>query len=150
MSPTLRYLLKPISQFLEDPSVEECCINAPGEAFVYSKGGFTCHPVDLDAGEIEDIAHYAAAARRQDVSSTFPLLSTELPDGERLQAVLPPCVADGKPALTIRKHSSFDPSLDALAEAGIFSRTVRRKSGMTKADEELRDLHRREAWLPFL
>jgi type IV secretory pathway ATPase VirB11/archaellum biosynthesis ATPase len=52
MSITLDHLLEPISQWLDDTNVEEICIQKPGEAWVYSRGSFEQHLVDLDADAI--------------------------------------------------------------------------------------------------
>lgn len=149
-SPTLKHLLAPIAPFLADPDVEEIAVQKPGEAFVFSRGVFTRHEIALDARQAEDIAHYAAAHRRQDIGGSFPLLSTELPGGERLQAVLPPCVGSDCPSLTIRRHSTFSPTLEGLAAKGLFDGTVKRKDKASPADAELRILHERGDWLAFM
>ncbi|MGE4043384.1 MAG: P-type DNA transfer ATPase VirB11 [Acetobacteraceae bacterium] len=149
LSPTLQHLLTPLQPFLGDPTTEECCIQTADECWVYAQGGFTRHEISMDAAHIEDLAHYAAAARRQDISPAFPLLSTELPGGERLQVVLPPCV-QSCPAITIRKPGSFHATLDTLAAGGIFDRTVKKRAGRTAVDDELAALHAKGDWLGFL
>ena len=101
----LRYLLAPLDQWRFDPAVDEIAINRPGEVFVRSKGQFVRHDVQLDYDDLYDIAVLAGAINQQNVSGADPLLSADLPDGERLQAVLPPCVPPGTISLTIRVHS---------------------------------------------
>ncbi len=150
MSATLGHLLTPLRPFLSDPATEEACIQREHEAFIYSKGRFVRHDIKMDAAHIEDLAHYAAALRHQDISAAYPLLSTELPDGERLQVVLPPCVQGKCPAITIRKPGSFSPTLDNLAAGGIFDRTVKKKIARTPVDDELAALHREQDWLGLL
>jgi type IV secretion system protein VirB11 len=68
----------------------------------------------LPLSALSGIATLAGALRNQDVSRTHPLLSTELPEGERLQAVLPPAVQDGTVSLTIRKHSKSSAPLSEV------------------------------------
>src|SRR5208283_2338551 len=98
MSATLDHLLKPLDRWLNDPAVEELCINRPGECWIYARGQFTRHGVELDSEWIEDIAIVAAAQRQQDInfgSRRWPLLATDLDGRGRLQAILEPCVHAG-------------------------------------------------------
>src|ERR1700751_5456179 len=88
VSVTLDHLLEPISLWLDDQAVEEVCIDAPREVWVYSRGAFPRHDVpNLDVDWIEDIAIVAAAQRRQDIGHRRPLLATDLVGRGRLQAV---------------------------------------------------------------
>ena len=148
MSITLDHLLEPISQWLDDTNVEEICIQKPGEAWVYSRGWFERHPVDLDADAIEDIAIVAAAQRRQDIHQRQPLLATDLVGRGRLQAVIYPCVAEGFPSLTIRRGSTEWPTLDELEAGGLFTATKAVKS--TTDDDELIQLYQGGHWKRFL
>jgi type IV secretion system protein VirB11 len=148
MSVTLDHLLEPISQWLDDTNVEEICIQKPGEAWVYSRGWFERHPVDLDADAIEDIAIVAAAQRRQDIHQRQPLLATDLVGRGRLQAVIYPCVAEGSPSLTIRRGSTEWPTLDELEAGGLFTATKAVKSATY--DDELIQLYQGGHWKRFL
>jgi type IV secretion system protein VirB11 len=148
VSVTLDHLLEPLAHWLDDPSVEEICIQRPGEAWVYSGGRFVRHEVPLDADEIEDIAIVAAAQRQQDVSHRRPLLATDLVGRGRLQAVIYPCVAEGFPSLTIRRGSCEWPTLDELEASGLFSATKPVKN--TADDDELIALYRAGDWKNFL
>jgi type IV secretion system protein VirB11 len=148
MSITLDHLLEPISHWLDDHSVEEVCIQKPGEAWVYSRGRFEQHLADLDADAIVDIAIVAAAQRRQDIHQRQPLLATDLVGRGRLQAVIYPCVAEGRPSLTIRRGSTEWPTLDELDAGGLFTATKAVKS--TAEDDELIELYRGGNWKRFL
>jgi type IV secretion system protein VirB11 len=110
----LRHLLAPLDGWRLDPHVDEIAINQPFEVFVRSGGRFVRHDVDIDYDHAFDIAVLAGALNQQNVSEANPLLAADLPDGERLQAVLPPCVPQGTVSLTIRVHGS---SVAPLADA---------------------------------
>lgn len=112
-APQLLFLLKPVLDWLDDPTTEEIAINKPGEAFVRQKGMFAKHALPLGYDDLEDIAILAGALRKQDVGPRSPLCSTELPNGERLQICLPPSVPDGTVSLTIRRPGS---KVSALSE----------------------------------
>jgi type IV secretion system protein VirB11 len=147
-SPQLEEMLKPLAPWRHDPAVEEICLE-PGAAFIWRCGGFSRHDVELDACDLEDIAIVAGAHRRQDIGRDRPLLGTDLPGLGRIQAVLPPCVADGQVSLTIRLGAPFSPTIEGLAETGMFARTAQRRSGLSETDERLADLYRAKDWRAF-
>lgn len=139
MSAVLDHLLEPIDHFLEDPAVEDVCIQTPHVAWIYANGQYMRQEVALDATDIEDIAIVAAAQRRQDIHYGRPLLSTDLKGRGRLQAAVYPCVPEGHPCLTIRRGSSAWPTLAELAEQGLF-RNAKQKREIQR-DEELLKLY---------
>lgn len=149
MSATLDHLLSPIDEWLNDPAVEEICIQEPRVAWIYARGQFTRHTVPLLAEEIEDIAIVAAAQRGQDVGLGKPLLRTDLVGRGRLMAVLPPCVAEGYPSITIRRGSDDWPTLGGLAASGLFRNTRTERRQKTKTDSLLLDLYREKRWEEF-
>jgi type IV secretion system protein VirB11 len=99
--------MEPLQRWLGDREVQDIAIQNPRECWVYRRGAWERHEVDLGYDELEDIAVLAGALRRQDVGEDFPLLSAELPGGERLQACLPATVPNGTVSITIRKPT-FD------------------------------------------
>jgi type IV secretion system protein VirB11 len=102
----IRYMMAPLDQWRFDPGVDEICINKPNEVFVRKGGRFKRHEIDLDYDTCYDIAVLAGAYGEQNASSSMPLVGGDLPDGERFQGVLPPCVPPGAVSLTIRKPGS--------------------------------------------
>jgi len=146
----LRHLLLPMQPWLSNPATEEICVNGPDSAFVWQDGRFSPIDLRLDSGDLMDIAILAGALRRQDVGPAQPLLAAELPGGERMQVVMPPCVASGTVSLTIRKASSFAPTLDMLGNSGLFDHTEGHRRGMTDEDRHLVDLHSSGQWQEFL
>ncbi len=144
----LEHAMQPLAAFQADPAVEEICVR-PGIAHVWRHGRFERHTVPLDADDIEDIATLAAAYWEQDVGPTRPLLATDMPTGERLQVVLPPCVRRASPSLTMRKATAGGHSLDMLADAGMFANTATGAPGLTEADRKLLALYRAGDWRAF-
>jgi type IV secretion system protein VirB11 len=149
VSAVLDHLLEPISKFLDAPGVEEICCQAPGEAWIFSEGGWQRHQVDgLDADRIEEIAWVAAALRNQDVNEQKPVLDTDLNGRGRLFAVVHPCVERGKPALTIRLGGNIWPTLKDQAKRGLFDK-VKRKH-VEQVNPELLELYEKEDMESFL
>lgn len=79
----------PLQPYLDDPTVEELWINAPGRVFVARDGHSELTTVVLDAGEVRDLVErmLRVSGRRLDVSS--PFVDAMLPDGSRLHVVIP-------------------------------------------------------------
>jgi type IV secretion system protein VirB11 len=109
----LSHILEPLDPY-RVPEVEEICINRPHEAFVRSNGRFERHEIALDYEDLHDASILAGAWRRQNVNERMPLLATEMPDGARLQVVLPPCVPEGTISWTVRRHSAKTVPLSAI------------------------------------
>ncbi|MBX4899640.1 MULTISPECIES: P-type DNA transfer ATPase VirB11 [Rhizobium] len=136
----LRFLLKPVLNWLDDPKTEEVAINRPGEAFVRQAGVFEKHELALTYDDLEDIAILAGALRKQDVGPRSPLCSTELPNGERLQICLPPTVPSGTVSLTIRRPGSRVSSLSEVGsryDVSRWNQWTARKRGQQVRDKAL-------------
>lgn len=138
--PQLRFLLKPMLEWLDDPTTEEIAINRPGEVFVRQAGAYTKYLLPLSYDDLEDIAILAGALRKQDVGPRSPLCSTELPNGERLQICLPPTVPSGTVSLTIRRPGARVSQLNDILsryDASRWNQWRSRKKRQTQQDEDI-------------
>ncbi len=95
--------LGPLEPLLADPSVEEVMVNGPGAVFV-ERGG-RLQRSEVSFGSDADLMHaveriLAPLGRRVDEAS--PLCDARLPDGSRVNVVIPPLSLTG-PCLTIRR-----------------------------------------------
>jgi pilus assembly protein CpaF len=115
----LRY--GPIQPLIEDESITEIMVNGPGMIYVERTGRLTetaarfrgnSHLINV----IERIV--APLGRRIDESS--PMVDARLPDGSRVNAVVPPLAIDG-PLLTIRKFRKEGFTVQQLVDNGMFS-----------------------------
>jgi pilus assembly protein CpaF len=114
----------PIEPFLRDTDVTEVMVNGPDQIFVERAGKI--FPVDSG---FSDDAHVkrtidkivGRVGRRVDESS--PMVDARLPDGSRVNAVIPPLAVDA-PVLTIRKFSSDPYEADDLIGFGTMTRVV--------------------------
>ena len=147
---TLRLMSAPIGGFLADGDTTEVVINRPGEVGVERHGRWTWHDVpELDFDRLDGIATLAAAMMKQDVGPDRPLCGSFMPDGERIQICRPPASADGIVSLTIRKPPGSAPSLDMLADGGLFATTDVAHHQAHPLDAELVELHRARDWRGF-
>jgi pilus assembly protein CpaF len=108
--------LGPLQTLLEDSSITEIMVNGAKNIYVERKGKIHRVPVTFENNEhvmriIDRIV--APLGRRIDESS--PYVDARLPDGSRVNAVIPP-VALGGPTITIRKFSKNPITVDQLIQ----------------------------------
>lgn len=79
----------PLQSLMEDPSVEEVWINAPGKVFCARSGHRVLTNIILEEGQTKDLIErmLRSSGRRLDVSS--PFVDAMLPDGSRLHVAIP-------------------------------------------------------------
>jgi pilus assembly protein CpaF len=107
--------LGPIEGLMKDPTVSDILVNGPQAVYVERHGRL--EPTDLvfaDNAHLMQVIQRIAArvGRRADESS--PMVDARLPDGSRVNAIVPPLALDG-PALSIRRFGVRLGSEDLLA-----------------------------------
>src|SRR5512133_2341721 len=108
----------PIQPLLEDPDISEVMVNGPKKVFIEKNGKLTKSPITFDDDDhvlriIDRII--LPLGRRVDADS--PTVDARLPDGSRVNAVIPPVAIDG-PSITIRKFKKDKLSMQQLVEFG--------------------------------
>ena len=108
----------PIQRYLEEDEVTEIMVNGTDPIFVERAGRIQKTGVRFTSDAhlrqvIERIV--AKVGRRVDESS--PMVDARLPDGSRVNAIVPPLSVDG-PALTIRKFAADPYRVEHLIEFG--------------------------------
>ena len=131
----LQSYLAPLAGLLARPDVTDLYVNAPHEIWAETLGGAVeRHEAPrLDALTLDRLARQIAALSHQGISREHPILSASLPDGARVQIVVPPATR-GQVAIAIRKHVSAELSLDDYAVAGAFADTTRGLLGSHASD----------------
>ena len=116
--------LRPIGPLLLDESVSEIMGN-PDATWWYERDGIVRQEatVQFDSGKLRTGLEVIANHLGKRLDEDNPLLHTQLPDGSRLAAVIPPVVRPA-PALTIRKFTSHRYTLDELIARGTLSQTL--------------------------
>jgi pilus assembly protein CpaF len=110
--------LGPLEPLLADPEVDEVMVNGPGAVWVERRGALS--RTDVGFGGEAELMHaieriLAPLGRRVDEAS--PLCDARLPDGSRVNVVIPPLSLTG-PCLTIRRFRRHGFSLEDLAGNG--------------------------------
>lgn len=108
----------PLEQFLNMDGITEIMVNGPKNVFIEKGGHITRSQVTFEDNEhvlriIDRIV--APLGRRIDEGS--PLVDARLPDGSRVNAIVPPISIDG-PSITIRIFSKIPLTVENLIEFG--------------------------------
>ena len=104
----------PLEPLLADPTVSDILVNTHASVYVERHG-----KLELTAVSFHDSAHLmkiiekivSRVGRRVDESS--PMVDARLPDGSRVNAIIPPLAVDG-PILSIRRFSATPLTVDNL------------------------------------
>ena len=106
----------PIQRLLDEDEVSEVMVNGPKRVYVERKGKVTRSDVvfDDDAHVMRIINKIIAPMGRR-VDPDSPTVDARLPDGSRVNAVIPPVALDG-PSITIRKFGRGKLTIEQLIE----------------------------------
>jgi pilus assembly protein CpaF len=108
----------PIQPLLEDPTVTEVMVNGPHRVYVERNGKVALTPVHFDDdGHVRRIIDRIILPLGRRIDAEWPLVDARLPDGSRVNAVIPPVAVDG-PCVTIRKFSATRLTIEDLINYG--------------------------------
>ncbi|GAA1735443.1 CpaF family protein [Luedemannella helvata] len=114
----------PLEPLLRDPDISEIMVNGPDKIYVERFGHIV--PVDaafVDEDHLRRIIDKIVARVGRRVDESSPMVDARLPDGSRVNAVVPPIALDGA-ALTIRKFSADPYTIDDLIGFGTLTTQV--------------------------
>jgi pilus assembly protein CpaF len=137
--------LGPIEGFMKDPSVNDILVNGPRCVYVERNGRLEeTSVVFADNAHLIQIIQRVAAQVGRRVDEMSPMVDARLPDGSRVNAIIPPLALDG-PVLSIRRfgvrltceqllaNATMPPEMLALLRAVIIGRLNLLISGGTGA-----------------
>jgi pilus assembly protein CpaF len=107
-----------LDPLLADPSVTEVMVNGPGPVWVERHGRLERLAIHLDRATIEHLVERVVGPLGLRIDRSSPLVDARLPDGSRVNAVVPPLAVDG-PYLTIRRFAVRAIDLDAVCPPGV-------------------------------
>ncbi len=121
-----------LEPLLADPEVTEIMVNGPGRVWVERNGRLARVAVDLDTEAIEHLIEKVVAPLGLRIDRSSPLVDARLPDGSRVNAIVPPLAVDG-PCLTVRRFGARAVPLAAFAPppvAALLARAVTDRRNM--------------------
>lgn len=111
----------PLQTLLEDPDVTEIMVNGPAHIFVERAGRLEATDISFtDNGHLLRIIDKIISPLGRRLDEAMPMVDARLPDGSRVNAVIPPISLCG-PALTIRKFSKVPLTPEDLVARGTWT-----------------------------
>ena len=108
----------PIEPLLADPTVTEVMVNGPHLVYVERDGRLSRTEVRFDDDDhVMRIIDRIIRPLGRRVDRKSPMVDARLPDGSRVNAIIPPCSIDG-PSVTIRKFSEEKLTVQDLIDFG--------------------------------
>ena len=110
--------LGPLEPLLKDPSVGDILVNTHNHVYVERHGRLEMTSVRFkDERHLLRIIDKIVSAVGRRVDESQPWVDARLPDGSRVNAIVPPCALDG-PLLSIRKFGQTPMTIEKLIEKG--------------------------------
>lgn len=113
-----------LDSILKDDDITEVMINGPKEIFIEKSGRLRKLDEKFESEEkLVDIIRKIVGMAGREVSEANPIVDTRLPDGSRVNVVMPPISLKG-PIVTIRKFSKNPMTIEKLLEYGSITQEV--------------------------
>lgn len=114
----------PLEPLLRDPDVSEVMVNGPDHIYVERKGKLQLVDAAFtDESHLRRIIDKIVSRVGRRVDEASPMVDARLPDGSRVNAVVPPIALDGS-SLTIRKFATDPLQVEDLIRFGTISPAV--------------------------
>lgn len=113
-----------LQDLLDDPKITEVMVNGTEDVF-YEKEGqiYRWDHAGLSEEKLLNIIQRIVGTVNRTVNAAKPIVDARLPDGSRVNIVLPPIAVDG-PAISIRKFSGPPMTLQRLIELNSVSEEI--------------------------
>lgn len=116
--------LGPLQPLMDDPMVTEILVNGPHQVYAERSGVYVSGRRDFDdEAQLRDIIDRMLGAAGLRLDPESPLVEARLPDGARVNVVLPPLAVDGT-VLTVRKYAHDSFSAEDLISFGTLDENV--------------------------
>ena len=108
--------LGPLEPLIEDETVTDIMVNGAKQVYVERRGKLELTDVSFrDDQHVFNVATKIVTRIGRRVDESRPLVDARLPDGSRVNIIIPPLAIDG-PSISIRKFSKKTITLDTMAQ----------------------------------
>ena len=105
-----------LQDMIEDSSITEIMVNGAKDIFIEKNGIITPSSKQFESEEkLEDVIQQIVSQSNRIVNASNPIVDSRLPDGSRVNIVLPPIALDG-PVITIRRFPENPITIDQLID----------------------------------
>ena len=112
----------PLERLLADPTISEIMVNGPKDIWIERAGRLSQTSLTFtDTSHLRRIITKMVGQIGRRIDESSPLVDARLPDGSRVNAIIPPLSLSG-PLLTIRKFAQNRFAMSELIEIGTLSR----------------------------
>lgn len=116
-----------LDSIMSDDTITEVMINGPDHIFIEQNGRlFRMNKKFESQRRLEDVIQRIVGMAGREVNQANPICDTRLPDGSRVNVVLPPIALCG-PTLTIRKFSKTPMTIEKLIQYGSLTKEIAEK-----------------------
>lgn len=113
-----------LDSIINDDTITEIMINGPENVFIEQSGRlFKLDKQFESQRRLEDIIQRIVGLAGREVNQANPICDTRLPDGSRVNVVLPPIALCG-PTVTIRKFSKTPMTIEKLIQYGSITKEI--------------------------
>lgn len=113
-----------LDSIISDDTITEVMINGPQDIFIEKNGRLTKLDKEFESQrKLEDIIQRIVGLAGREVNQANPICDTRLPDGSRVNVVLPPIALCG-PTITIRKFSKEPMTIEKLIRYGSITQEI--------------------------
>lgn len=139
-------------EFLDDDAINEICYNGDGSIWTLdTKSIWTEHKKEYTLKDLESFYVPLASHKEDTISSTKPILSATLNNGERVQVAIPPVTKKGRGSITIRKPSKTLYSFEDFKKQGYFNNVTHDYALDLPPDElNLISFYNDKNWIEFI
>jgi pilus assembly protein CpaF len=126
--------LGPLEPLLADPEISDILVNGPHDVYIEKHGKIQKTDVSFkDDDHLMSVIERIVSKVGRRVDELSPLVDARLPDGSRVNVIIPPLALDG-PALSIRRFGIEPLRMDNLvANKSLTDEMARTFEGMVKA-----------------
>ena len=113
-----------LDAIMADDDITEVMINGPEDIFIEKKGCLQKLDQSFESeSRLEDIVQKIVGLAGREVNQANPIVDTRLPDGSRVNVVLPPIARNGA-TVTIRKFSKTPMTIEQLIKFGSITQDI--------------------------
>ena len=116
-----------LDSIIKDETITEVMVNGPDNIFIEQNGRLTKLEKRFESEKkLEDVIQRIVALSGREVNTASPICDTRLPDGSRVNVVIPPVSLSG-PILTIRRFSKTPMTIEKLIQYGSITEEIAEK-----------------------
>lgn len=113
-----------LSEIMEDDEISEIMVNGPDRIFIEKNGVLSLSDKQFDSMEsLSEIIQKIVSYANRTVNLASPIVDARLPDGSRVNVVLPPISLDG-PILTVRRFPEMPFTVEKLINVGAVNEEI--------------------------